>query len=147
MDGVHRNICRLVALEQEFFLADAHLGDAIDHGPVLAATVMQLQREDVAGFDDEPLDLAVCRVLENRVAAPRPMHGPVERSRIMVCRTQALDDQLDLLRALAMRYQHRITSVDDDQILDPNHRDHARVGLDIAVLALDQNRLTAHAIA
>src|SRR5690606_36636047 len=80
-------------------------------------------------------------------AAPRPVHGLVHAGGGVVGRAQALDHQLDLLRALAVRHQHGVGGIDDHQVADADRSDHARVGLDVAVRALDHDGLDAHAVA
>ena len=115
----------------------------MDHGPVLAAAMMHLQAEHLAGLDRQALDLAVAAVLEHGEAAPGPMHGLMKARRGVIALAQLLDDLLHLLRALAIGHQNGVAGIDDDQILHADDGDDALVALDVAVLAFDDDRRTA----
>ena len=65
----------------------------------------------------------------------------------MVALAQTFDHDLDLLGAIAVGDEHGIAGVDDDQVVDTNRCDHARIGLDVAVAAFDNDGVTLHAIA
>src|SRR5450759_389247 len=95
------NVGRLVRTDRDFVLAVHHLGNARDHHPVLAATLMILQRKRSAGLDHDTLDLEARPVLQHGVSAPGAMHGAVQpRARVAAC-LEAVDDALYILCAAA----------------------------------------------
>ncbi len=72
---------RFVGADDERSLAARHRGGAGDDDPVLAAPVVQLQRERRAGLHLDALDLEARTLLQHRVGAPRPRDRPVQAVR------------------------------------------------------------------
>src|SRR5690606_16767214 len=106
--GAGRDVGRLVRLEQELRVADAHLRGAVHDRPVLAATLVRLQRQHVAGADRQALDLAVLGVLQHGETAPRTMYGRMMDRARMTARAQSFDDLAHFLRTLAIGDQQRV---------------------------------------
>src|SRR5690606_24552196 len=121
VQGVDGDVRALVALEQELLLADTYLGRAGDHGPVLAAPEVFLQREHAAGLDGESLYLAVVAILEHGVAAPRAVYREVMDGGGVVILAQLRDNLLHRLAVLAARNQNGVARIDHDDILEADH--------------------------
>ena len=58
----------------------------------------------------------------------------------MPARLQLADDFLHALQLVAMRDQHRVGRVDDDEVLDADRRDHAVLGMDERAARVDRRR-------
>ena len=85
---------------------------------MLAAMVMHLQAESSLWPNGDALDLVLGSVFQHGKAAPRPMYSLVETRCGMAAFAQLIDDLFHLLRAFAFGHQHRVTGIDDDQVLD-----------------------------
>ena len=109
--------------------------------------MMQLQRQRGAGLHLDALDLEAGRFLQHRVRAPGPRDRLVQPVGLVAARLQLADDVLHALQVIAMRDQHGVGRVDDDQVLDADGRDDAIVGMDVGAAGLDRDALALAAVA
>ena len=128
-------------------LAAGDVGDAADDDPVLAAPVVELQRQRGAGLHLDALDLEAGAFLQHRVRAPGTRHRPVQPVGLVAARLQLADDVLDPLQVVAMRDQHRVGRVDDHEVLHADRRDDAVLGVHVGVAGRDGDALALPAVA
>ena len=138
---------RLVGAHRVAPLAAGHVGDAADDDPVLAAPVVELQRQRGAGLHLDALDLEAGAFLQHRVRAPGTGHRPVQPVRLVAARLQLADDVLDPLQVVAVRDQHRVGRVDDHEVLHADGGDDAVLGVHVGVAGRDGDALALPAVA
>ena len=109
--------------------------------------LVRLQRQRRAGLDLDALDLEARSLLQHGEGAPGPHHRPVHAIRLIAARLQLADDVLHSLQLIAVRHEHGVGCVDDEQAVDTDGRDDAVLGVDVGVARRDCHALTLAAIA
>src|SRR6266852_5439708 len=118
MDAADRDIDRFVFVQGHDPAVEHHLGDALDHHPMLGPALVALQAELAAGLDAEPLGAKALATVDVLVAAPRPVHYGVLGGGLLLAVRHALHDVLQPRKVVAMADQHGIVHRHDDHFLD-----------------------------
>src|SRR5438876_8710102 len=124
----HRDIGRLVLLEEKDFVSAGHARGAGDDHPVLGPVMMQLQGERGAGVDVETLHLEARPALEAVVAPPGAEHLAVERVLGALELLQSCHELLHVLSAIHGRHEHRVLGLDHHVIPESHRRHQAALG-------------------
>src|SRR5690606_31433758 len=70
VDRSHRDVCRLVLMQLEYFLATGHRSGAAHDHPVLGTMSVLLQREARTGLHDQSLHLEPLTGIDRFIRAP-----------------------------------------------------------------------------
>ena len=148
MHAAQRDVGALVLVQVEHTIVAGDLGHARHHDPVLGALAVFLQAQCRARLDHDALDLEAVANADRVVAAPGPVHLAVEQVLLPARGLDLVDDLFHVLDAILARHQRRIGRVDDDQVLDPDGRDHAAVRCaHQAVAGVDRQHIAFVAVA
>ncbi len=141
------NVGRLVAVDQPRAIAIGDPGHALHHDPVLAAVMVHLQRQALSRPDHDSLDLEARPLLEDGIAAPGTVDGPMQPIGLVPLVLQPLHHPAHLLDPVGAGDQQRIGSIHHDQVVDPDRGDQAPVALHEGVTGVDEQGVAAAAIA
>src|SRR5207249_1855573 len=99
------------------------------------------------GPDLDPFDLESRTLFERRVRAPWTRDGAMQLVRFVTTRLQLSNHLFDALQMIAMRDEHRVGRVDDDEILDADGSNDAIAGMNVSATGCDRNAFAVTAVA